>query len=189
MAFARFSCSNQNAMLLRIIGPSALAWQVSATINMVTSGGVTYGGGIEQTLSLTSAQVAGISAEIKALIKFNGPTNAPTGAPSSRAPTTGRPSSARGRRLLQTRGVDYTYCCNPIPGPNNPCNTTEVLNQCLDVAAGMVQLAFHDAGTYVKSTGQGGPDGCINLGLAENAGLRCAQSSKKPPHLANPSQW
>lgn len=128
---------------------------------------MTYGGGIDQTLSLSSAQLSGIYADIKALIERNGPTPSPTGVPVAGT----RPG--RGRRLLQ-RGVaaDYTYCGNPISTPN-PYNSTAELNKCLDVAAGMVQLAFHDAGTYVKSTGQGGPDGCINLGLAENAGLRC----------------
>ena len=128
---------------------------------------MTYGGGIDQTLSLSSAQLSGIYADIKALIERNGPTPSPTSIPVAGT----RPG--RGRRLLQ-RGftADYTYCGNPISTPT-PYNSTAELNKCLDVAAGMVQLAFHDAGTYVKSTGQGGPDGCINLGLAENAGLRC----------------
>jgi hypothetical protein len=36
----------------------------------------------------------------------------------------------------------------------------------------MVQLAFHDAGTYDKTDRSGGPDGCVNLDLAENKGLK-----------------
>ena len=36
----------------------------------------------------------------------------------------------------------------------------------------MVQMAFHDAGTYDKTDRSGGPDGCVNLDLAENKGLK-----------------
>jgi len=43
---------------------------------------------------------------------------------------------------------------------------------CTDVLGGLVQLAFHDAGTFDKATGTGGPDGCIDLTLPENHGLR-----------------
>jgi len=43
---------------------------------------------------------------------------------------------------------------------------------CTDFLAGLVQLAFHDAGTFDKTTGTGGPDGCIDLTLPENHGLR-----------------
>lgn len=43
---------------------------------------------------------------------------------------------------------------------------------CTDVLGGLVQLAFHDAGTFDKATGTGGPDGCIDLTLPENRGLR-----------------
>jgi len=43
---------------------------------------------------------------------------------------------------------------------------------CTDFLAGLVQLAFHDAGTYDKTTGTGGPDGCIDLTIDENKGLK-----------------
>jgi hypothetical protein len=43
---------------------------------------------------------------------------------------------------------------------------------CTDFLAGLVQLAFHDAGTFDRATGTGGPDGCVDLTLPENRGLR-----------------
>jgi hypothetical protein len=60
-----------------------------------------------------------------------------------------------------------------IPFDNTRTFTCSRANQaCFDVTAGMVQLAFHDAGTYDKVTNSGGPDGCVNLDLAENKGLK-----------------
>jgi len=51
---------------------------------------------------------------------------------------------------------------------------------CTDFLAGLVQLAFHDAGTYDKTTGTGGPDGCIDLNIDENKGLKWITSVIAP---------
>jgi len=143
-----------------------------ATVAKITSGGITYGGGIKQTTSLTQAQVTTISGDIRALITKNGQD-----APAS----SGKGGGGKGKRSLLGIGADadpYGYCCNPISTAT--CNTTDAKNACLDIAAGMVQLAFHDSGTYVKATGTGGPDGCINLGLAENGGLKWTVPKLQP---------
>jgi catalase (peroxidase I) len=44
-------------------------------------------------------------------------------------------------------------------------------NATADVVGGAIQLAFHDAGTYDKSDGSGGPDGCVAMNIDENKGL------------------
>lgn len=53
-------------------------------------------------------------------------------------------------------------------------------NATADVVAGAIQLAFHDAGTYDKSDGSGGPDGCVDMTIGENQGLHYINSLLDP---------
>lgn len=95
---------------------------------------------------------------------------------------------------LGTVAAGTTFRPTPAPGPPPspatpyPCLTagyTYIIKQAIlakfnslpDHAAksafngGLTRLAFHDSTTYLKTSNEGGPDGCLNLDDPDNAGL------------------
>lgn len=75
----------------------------------------------------------------------------------------------------QAIGSLSTYICKEGGGSLDPrtrkCVGTDLENAFNAVVGGLVRLPFHDAATYNKATGVGGPDGCVDLTDPDNGGL------------------